>query len=162
MSERRTRGDGGLHWHERRQRWIASVTVGYDGRGKRIVRSASGRTRTEAKAKLRELLHDKADEVTGVHNGVTVREEVEDRLTFGLPRRSSATVDKYRLMAAKHIYRPLGARRLRDLSAGEVDRWMTRLADTLSTRTLQELRSILSRAVIGRWPGILCDATSWT
>ena len=107
MSERRTRGDGGLHWHERRQRWIASVTVGYDGRGKRIVRSASGRTRTEAKAKLRELLHDRADGITAVHNGVTVREAVEDWLTFGLPRRSSATVDKYRLMAAKHIYRPL-------------------------------------------------------
>ena len=54
VTERRARGDGGLRWHERRQRWIASVTVGYDGRGKRIVRSASGRTRTEAKAKLRE------------------------------------------------------------------------------------------------------------
>ena len=147
MSERRTRGDGGLHWHERRQRWIASVTVGYDGRGKRMVRSASGRTRTEAKAKLRGLLHDRADGITAVHNGVTVRQAVEDWLTFGLPRRSSATVDKYRLMAAKHIYRPLGARKLRDLSAGEVDRWLTRLADTLSTRTLQELRSILSRAV---------------
>ena len=34
-----------------------------------------------------------------------------------------------------------------EMMASEVDRWLTRLADTLSTRTLQELRSILSRAV---------------
>ena len=147
MSERRTRGDGGLHWHERRQRWIASVTVGYDGRGKRIIRSASGRTRTEAKAKLRDLLQDKANGITASHSAVTVRQAVEDWLAYGLPRRSAVTVAKYRVMAAKHIYRPLGARKLRDLSAAEVDRWLTRLADTLSTRTLQELRSILSRAV---------------
>ena len=33
MTKRRSRGDGGLFWDERRQRWIASVTVGYDGRG---------------------------------------------------------------------------------------------------------------------------------
>jgi hypothetical protein len=35
---RRARGEGGLHWDERRERWIATVTVGYDGRGKRRVR----------------------------------------------------------------------------------------------------------------------------
>ena len=56
MTDRRTRGDGGLRWHEQRQRWIAEVAFGHDGRGKRIVRSASGRTRTEAKAKLRDPL----------------------------------------------------------------------------------------------------------
>ena len=76
-----------------------------------------------------------------------MRQAVDDWLTYGLPRRSRATVEKYTIMAAKHIYRPLGARKLRDLSAAEVDRWLTRLAPDLSTRTLRELRSILSRAV---------------
>ena len=78
MTERRTRGDGGLRWHEKRQRWIAEVTVGHDGRGKRIVRSASGRTRTEAKTKLRDLLRDQADGVTAGNTSVTVRQAVED------------------------------------------------------------------------------------
>jgi integrase len=147
MTERRTRGDGGLYWHVQRQRWIATVTVGYDGRGKRIVRSASGRTRTEAKSKLRDLLRNKADGVTAANSSVTVRQAVEDWLTYGLPRRSADTVKKYRVMARKHIYRPLGARKLRDMSAPEVDRWLTRLAPTLSTRTLRQVRSILSRSV---------------
>jgi hypothetical protein len=46
------------YWSEGRQRWIAEVTMGYGGRGKRIARKASGRTKTEAKAKLKEMLSD--------------------------------------------------------------------------------------------------------
>ena len=34
MSTRRSRGEGGLHWDESRQRWIATVTLGFDARGK--------------------------------------------------------------------------------------------------------------------------------
>jgi len=73
---RRARGEGGLHWDERRERWIATVTVGDDGRGKRMVRKASGRTKTEAKTKLRELVRDRDDWLRG--NGYTVRDAVEE------------------------------------------------------------------------------------
>lgn len=147
MTERRTRGEGGLRWHEKRQRWIAEVTIGHDARGKRIVRSASGRTRTEAKSKLRDLLRDQADGVSATNTSTTVRQAVDDWLTFGLGRQSESTVQKYRTMAGKHIFGLLGARRLRDLNAPEVDQWLSGLAPDLSTRTLQELRSILSRSV---------------
>ncbi|WP_329427200.1 hypothetical protein OG339_43735 [Streptosporangium sp. NBC_01495] len=50
MTTRRSRGDGGLHWDETRERWIASVTVGYTPAGKRIVKKADGKTKTETKA----------------------------------------------------------------------------------------------------------------
>ena len=103
MTERRTRGEGGLRWHETRQRWIAEVTIGHDARGKRIVRSASGRTRTEAKSKLRELLRDQADGVTAINTSTTVRQAVDDWLTYGLPRRSQATVEKYRSWRYAHL-----------------------------------------------------------
>jgi hypothetical protein len=81
MTERRTRGEGGLRWNERRQRWIAEMTIGYDGRGKRIVRSTSGRTRTEAKTKLRALKEDQADGITAAKSAITVRQAVDDWLT---------------------------------------------------------------------------------
>jgi hypothetical protein len=61
MTERRARGDGGLHWDEKRQRWIATATIGYGGRGKRIVRRGSGRTKTAAKEKLKEILRNQED-----------------------------------------------------------------------------------------------------
>jgi len=41
----------------------------------------------------------------------------------------------------------LGARKLSELSAEDVDRWLADKAQTLSTSTLQSIRSILSRAL---------------
>jgi len=54
MTTRRARGEGSLYWDEARQRWIAAITVGYTPAGKRIVRKGSGKTKTEARTKLRE------------------------------------------------------------------------------------------------------------
>lgn len=147
MTARRARGEGTLFWHEARQRWIASTTIGYDGRGKRVTRSASGRTKTEAKNKLRVMLRDQEDGIKTPISGVTVKQAVEDWLTYGLPHRADATVSKYRMLADTHIVSQLGARRLADLSASEVDRWLAGLTKVLSTRSIREARSILNRAV---------------
>jgi hypothetical protein len=35
-----SKGDGGPHWDERRQRWIATVTIGYNAKGKRFTHKA--------------------------------------------------------------------------------------------------------------------------
>jgi hypothetical protein len=57
VTTRRSRDEGGLHWSEARQRWVATATIGFDGHGKRITRKASGATtKTEAKNKLRKIL----------------------------------------------------------------------------------------------------------
>ena len=53
MVARRSRGEGSLFWHEKRQRWIGVVSKGYAANGKRTT-WVSGRTKTEAKTKLRE------------------------------------------------------------------------------------------------------------
>ena len=76
MTERRSRGDGGLHWDETRQRWIASVTVGYTPAGKRIVKKASGKTKTEAKAKLKEIIRDYEDGLAIAPTHYTVADAV--------------------------------------------------------------------------------------
>lgn len=41
----------------------------------------------------------------------------------------------------------LGARKLRELSADDVDQWLMQKAESLSTRTLYEIRSVLKRAI---------------
>ena len=50
-------------------------------------------------------------------------------------------------MANTHIIPALGARKLRDLSADDVDKWLADLARVVSTRTLREVRSVLKRAI---------------
>jgi integrase len=148
VTVRRSRGDGGLHFDQSRQRWIASATVGYTPAGKRIVRRGSGKTKAEAKAKLREILHDHQEGVraTGWAH-YTVAQAVTDWLTYGLSGRDPKTIETRRILAEQHVIPALGARKLRDLTAEDVDRWLGDKARTLSTRTLQDIRSILRRAV---------------
>lgn len=147
MTERRSKGDGGLHWDDRRQRWIATVTVGYDGRGKRIVKKGSGRTKTEAKRKLRDVLRDHEDGIALGDDSYTVRQAVEDWLAFGLGSRDSETRAANESLCRNHVIPLLGARRLRDLTAREVDAWLLGLSEKLSTRTLRGVRACLVRSV---------------
>ncbi|MFI6814741.1 tyrosine recombinase XerC [Nonomuraea sp. NPDC050328] len=148
MPKQRAHGDGGLYWSESRQRWIAEVTVGYTPTGRRITRKAAGRTKTEAKSKLKEMIRDCDDGLAVASGHETVASAVRDWLAFGLAGRSVSTINTKRVLAEKHIIPHLGARKLRKLTADEVDRWLALMAQTVSTRTLQELRSILKRSLI--------------
>ena len=147
MTTRRSRGEGGLHFDETRQRWIATAAVGFDARGKRITRKASGTTKTAAKNKLRDMLRDHADGLT-VTGSETVEDAVRDWLAYGLAGRAATTAANYATLAEGRVIAPLGRRRLRDLSAEDVDRWLRAQAKEVSTRTLRLLHSILNRAVV--------------
>jgi hypothetical protein len=65
---------------------------------------------------------------------------VEDWLTFGLNGRDPSTIETRRILAEGHVIPALGARKLRDLSAEDVDRWLAEKSKTLSTRTLRDIR----------------------
>jgi integrase len=147
MAARRSRGDGGLSWDSTRQRWIASLTVGYTPSGKRIVKRGSGRTKTEAQRKLREIIRDyEGGQITG-SQGYTVAQAVRDWLQFGMPGRREDTITKCTILANTHVIPALGTRKLRELSADDVDRWLADQAETLSTSTLRILHSILRRSI---------------
>ncbi|RSM75539.1 site-specific integrase [Kibdelosporangium aridum] len=147
MTKRRSRGDGSLHWHEKRQRWIAVATVGWTPAGKRIVKSGSGKTKTEAKNKLKEILRDYDDGLAIAPHDYTVEKAVRDWLTYGLSGRDQQTVKTLTILAETHVIPALGARKLRDLSAEDVDKWLAEKAKTLATRTLRDIRSVLKRAI---------------
>jgi integrase len=147
VATRRSHGDGGLHWDETRQRWIATITTGYTPTGKRVVRRASGRTKTEARAKLKDLIRDHDDGMASAERGYTVAQAVTDWLDYGLPGRNHITVDTKRILATQHVIPALGARKLVELSADEVDQWLVEKATSLSTRTVADLKSILRRAI---------------
>src|SRR3954465_13043216 len=122
MAKRRSRGDGGLRWDERRQRWIATASLGYRPDGKRVVKRASGRTKTEAKAKLREILRDQEDGLATGPGDYTVADAVSEWLKYGLAGRDDKTRKTNEHLCETHILPFLGSRRLRELSAQDVDR----------------------------------------
>lgn len=168
MTKRRSRGDGGLRWSDQRQRWIAEATIGYTPAGKRIVKTASGTTKTAAKEKLKEILRDLDDGLTVSGRGYTTAMAVQDWLKYGLSGRSAGTVEKLRILADTHVIPALGARKLAEtpaLSAEDIDQWLADKANELSTRTLRELLSILRRSIrraqarerVKRNVALLCD-----
>jgi integrase len=147
MATRRSRGDGGLHWDEKRQRWIATASLGFEPSGKRIVKRGSGKTKTEAKAKLKEIIRDHEDGLAIAPTGYTVENAVNDWLLYGLAGLDQGTLDTCTSLSRTHVIPALGARKLRDLSAEDVDRWLAVKAKTLSTRTLEGIHSCLNRSV---------------
>mgnify|MGYP001392321994 CR=1 FL=1 len=147
MPKRRSRGDGGLHWDEKRQRWIATASLGFDPKGKRIVKRASGRTKTEAKNKLREILRDQQDGLPIAQSNYTVADAVTYWLAHGLAGRSPSTVRMYTTFVNTHVIPALGARKLCDLSVEDVDAWLADKRNVLSTRSLKLIHGILNRSV---------------
>lgn len=147
MATRRSRGDGGVHYSDSRERWIATAHVGFSADGKRIVKKVSGRTKTEAKNKLKEILRD-LDDGHGVQgHKFTVEDAIRDWLEHGLSGRDPKTIASCQFLAQRHVIPGLGRRRLRELTADDVDRWLTKEAQIVSTSTLSKMMSILRRSI---------------
>jgi integrase len=170
VATRRNPGEGGLHWEEPRQRWLATLYVGYSPDGKRRKVKVSARTKTEAKAKLQQLLRDRDDGHVLRGQTYTVRDAVESWLAHGLTGRQESTVVNRTILARTHVIPTLGARKLLQLSAEEVDEWLATKARTLSTDTLHRLLSILrqsirraqARDLVKRNVALLCDVPRGT
>ena len=76
----------------------------------------------------------------------TVKKAVEDWLELGHSRVVDRTTEKDEYLS-RHVIEHLGARKLKDLTAGEVEKWLLKLAPTMTTRTLAVVRSVLNRSV---------------
>jgi integrase len=144
---RRSRGEGGLSWDAKRQRFVASATVGWTPAGKRIVRRGIAKTEKAARERLRERVREYEAGLSPHARFYTVRDAIEDWLTYGLTGTAATTVDKCTSLCRTHIIPHLGARKLGELTATDVDRWLADRAAVLSTNTLRELHQCLSRAL---------------
>jgi integrase len=124
--------------------WVAAVSLGYKA-GKRVRRKVTGRTKTEVKAKLRELRRDLE---SGVRSSATytVGDALGDWLTNGLSGRSDRTKELYQ-DTVKPLRERLGDIKLKELTAGDVQETLDALVGRLSTRSLQITRLCLERAI---------------
>jgi hypothetical protein len=124
--------------------WVAAVSLGYKA-GKPVRRRVTGRTKTEVKAKLRDLRRD-LDSGVRPSATYTVGTALDDWLANGLSGRSDRTKELYR-DTVKPLRQRLGQVTLRELTAGDVRETLDVLAGRLSTRSLQITRLCLERAL---------------
>lgn len=146
-SDRRSPGEGTIYWDSKRQRWMVELCVGYKPNGQRIRRKASAKDEKTANKELARLIKEYEDGLSQAHTNATVETVIRDFLDYGLSRVVENTRKNYTGLAKIHIIPDLGKRKIRDLTATDVDRWMTDKAKVTSTRTVRLLHSLLSRAV---------------
>lgn len=151
MSARRAHGDGTVYYDAARRRWVGAVTVG--GRRRKVV----GKDKTEARARLAQLLAAKTTGAPVDNRSLTVSQAVATFLERDVPNRerngrplAPSTVETYRWSAAL-IVDQLGAVRLSDLSVSDVERMLDRLArrkaNPISAASLRKIRGTLQRAI---------------
>jgi hypothetical protein len=144
VKRRRGRGDDGISWDKTNGCFVGTISLGFDGAGKRRRRTVRGKTKAEVKDKLKEL----RDEIrSGIHTPATytVEQCVRDWLeavTF-----DPGTVASYRGQAEKWIYPKLGAIKLKDLKVTDADQFFTDLGQVLSKRSLMMIKNTLRRSI---------------
>ena len=124
---------------------MGAVSLGYGPGGKRIRRKVSGKTKQEVRAKLN-ALHQELNAGVKSSRTYTVRQTVEDWLGEGLDGTSERTRTLYQGLL-EPVLEMIGARPLRDLSAGDVRSALGELVTRYSTRSLQITRNSLERAI---------------
>ena len=123
-------------------------------RGAVDVGSGTDRQRLKRRGRTKEIVKDKlkkavAELEAGIDtsDGYTVEEAVRDWLKRGTKGMSAKTINDYKSLAESNIFPFIGAKKLKELSADNVDDWLEDRADHLTTRTLQAIHSILRRSI---------------
>ncbi|MFH9070243.1 site-specific integrase [Streptomyces alboflavus] len=139
-------GDDSIYWDKSKNRYIGAVSLGYTPSGSRRRPKVSGKTKTEVRQKLRELRKELARGARAPAS-YTVAQAVNDWLAQGLKGKEASSIGTYRSLADNHVIPHLGAAKLKDLEADDVDEWLEGRAEVLATRSLRMVRSILRRSI---------------
>ena len=126
--------------------FAGGISLGFDARGRRQRVRRKARTKAAVKDKLIKAVEERESGVRA-SSSYTVADAARDWLVWGTKGLSPGTVEGYRILAGTHLMPTIGAVRLKNLSAVEVDEWLDGLTGTLSTRSLQSVHSILRRAI---------------
>jgi integrase len=155
MAGRRMNGDGGLY-QRADGRWFGSITLGYDGDGRRRRKTVSARTREDARRKLRDLQREVEAGRTVTTNEETVAQLLVrwDRDVLSTQVRPLAR-ENYKSVADHHIVPTLGKKKVGKLTVADVQSLLAaKLAGgpdgkpkPLSVSSVRRIRSVLAQAL---------------
>src|ERR1700735_4678161 len=126
--------------------YIGAISIGFDGSGNRRRIKRRGRTKAAVKDKLKKAV-EALETGIDASDSYTVAEAVRDWLDKGLKGRDEDTVTTNRILADQHVIPLIGATKLKELTADQVDDWLEGLTDKLATRSLEGVHAILKRSI---------------
>lgn len=128
--------------------WEARYTEGTDpGTGKQIQRSIYCNTQKEATSRLRQILRDMETGTYSQPNRMTLAEWLHQWQASFLTTQKPATVAKYKSDIEHHIIPALGAVRLQELRAEQIQRFYNAECETLSAKTVRNFHGTLHKAL---------------
>jgi integrase len=124
---------------------VGIVSRGFGPDGKRLRRKVTGSTKATVQDRLKKL-HDELE--SGVHTtpNYTVRRAAEDWLQDGLTGRAPKTIKKNENVLAP-ILTAIGGRRLRELTADDVQHGLATMAKTYSSAAVAMGHNALTRTI---------------
>jgi integrase len=145
-AKRRGHHEDSIYFDASKNRWVGATSLGFSPDGQQRIRSkVRGKTKAEVRAKL-QTLHHELDAGLRVSATYTVASCIRDWLDDGLTTQQASTADNYRRLAS-HATAKLGAVKLKDLTARQVQKALAELSESLSTRSLRLVHQILERAI---------------
>ena len=134
------------------------ISLGFSADGKRIRRKASGKTKAIVQDRLKKL-HDELQTGVRASPNYTVRRAAQDWLMEGLAGRSAKTIKKNENVL-EPILGAIGARRLRELTAGDVHQALAAMAQRYSSAAVAMGHNALTRVIGTPKRGISWDGMS--
>ena len=145
--KRRDRGDDGISWDKANKCYVGTVSLGVGRDGKRDRRTVRGKTKTEVKDRLKEL-HKEIE--SGIRTPVNytvalcVADWLESLESLG---RDPHTLATYRGQAENWIYPKIGAIKLKNFKATDVEKFFNEVAKVLTRSSMVKMKSVLARSV---------------
>ena len=124
--------------------YTGAIDIGEGAERQRLKRK--GRTKEIVKDKLKKAV---AELEAGIQTSddYTVEQAVRDWLAKGTKGLSAKTINDYLGLAKANLIPFIGAKKLKELTADNVEDWLDGRAEHLTTRTMQVIHSILRRAI---------------
>jgi integrase len=138
------RGDGSVYRDEKNRVYVGAISH-YGPDGKRVRRKVTGRTKSEAQLKLRQLRQE-LDQGVRTSAAYTVSQAVDDWLARGLDDVAERTRTLYTGILAP-VTEIIGRKPLRDLTVTDVRSALEKLTPRYSKRSMQIARNSLERAI---------------
>ena len=148
MPKKRGQGEGGLYFSESRQRWVGVLDLGRGPDGVRRRTKMYGKTRAEVRRKLEEAQKAAAAGLSADDQRTTVAEFCAYWLKHGIPAaaQSPNSIASIEWAVNSHIVPRIGHRRLRELTADDVDKLMRDMANAgYSKHTMVRVHGELAR-----------------
>jgi hypothetical protein len=113
--------------------FTGAISLGFDGKGTRQRIKRKGRTKAIVKDKLIKAVADRDAGLKTVE-GYTVAQAVQDWLSKRLKDRDKDTITTNRILPEQHVIPLIGATKLTELTADDVDDWLDGLTPRHATR----------------------------